>query len=332
MIPNPDLTTLHNRTLGNARRPARGFTLLEVLIALGILSVLLTMIWSMMEHFQELEEKGQRQTERSRVLRSLQETLHSDLLHASVFRPPAAPSPRDNPFATRSSRSATSSFDPNRIETFSFSALQGDHRSFQLSILVGPNPVSVLDSMLQPGDASVWLPHQSLEPMRARVFYSFEEESSYDSLEPTYRLKRLVVRLPDRLQQAMKPPVDPNSDSARNAAEAAERSVVILDTSFGMWETVWEHLMHPRIRYHDGNEWLPSWAAGQTPAALEVSFDYESNLHRREREDAEWEASQQNNFQSSQSPTSSPLEDPAESDLDDSPLRDVRLIVSGRSP
>ncbi len=50
----------------NAARPSRigkrsAFTLLEVLLALGILGVLLTIIWSMMENFQSLEQRGHQQ-------------------------------------------------------------------------------------------------------------------------------------------------------------------------------------------------------------------------------------------------------------------------------
>ena len=308
-------------TTSRRRRPA--FTLLEVLIALGILGTLLTIIWSMMANFQTLEQRGMQRTHKSRALRSLHDALHSDFLHLSRFQRPSSPTPPSPP--ARDRRDST----PTTIPSLNFSTLTGDANGFQMTMLVASNPIPVLDATLQAGDNPPWLPHTSLEPPRARVFYSLEEEPAVPQGEPLYRLRRKVVMLPDRLQQAMQTPRELPLSSRSNSNP--DSNVVVLETSFGFWETTWDHLVSPQFRYFNGQDWVTQWNAADAPAAIEFSFNFESNLQRREREAAEQEAIRTERPLETE-PNRMPLNNQQETIASEEiPLRDVRLVIAGVS-
>lgn len=71
------MTVEHSQAWMHSSR--RGFTLVELMIALGLLSVIVLLLFSILSRFRNLEEKGQDQTARVRVLRSLRESIEKDV-------------------------------------------------------------------------------------------------------------------------------------------------------------------------------------------------------------------------------------------------------------
>jgi prepilin-type N-terminal cleavage/methylation domain-containing protein len=61
---------------------ARGFTLLEVMLATVLMAVLMTGIWGLLSTYQRLFSAGERATEQSQLARTLLEQISDDLLSA----------------------------------------------------------------------------------------------------------------------------------------------------------------------------------------------------------------------------------------------------------
>ncbi len=84
-----------------------GFTLLELMIALSILSTLMLVAWSMLASFRDVQEKGRVQATKTQTIRSIRLWLEEDALHlASPFQATAntramrGPSSSRNAFTT----------------------------------------------------------------------------------------------------------------------------------------------------------------------------------------------------------------------------------------
>ncbi len=58
-----------------------GFTLLELMIALSILSTLMLVAWSMLASFRDVQEKGRVQATKTQTIRSIRLWLEEDALH-----------------------------------------------------------------------------------------------------------------------------------------------------------------------------------------------------------------------------------------------------------
>ena len=71
---------LHLRRVRGRRD--RGFTLVEMLLATALCSVLLAALWMLMSTFGELFDKGQQQVERAQLCRALLEQMAEDLRSA----------------------------------------------------------------------------------------------------------------------------------------------------------------------------------------------------------------------------------------------------------
>ncbi len=133
------------------------------------------------------------------------------------------------------------------INNFQFAAFAGDGMGCQMTILMPSNPVPVLDAALQPNDGPVWLPHNR---SNHRVHgYSINWKKSRPSLN---RIQPFVCAgncgVAGSLQQAMQAPKDLTRNLDRRDSERSESNVVVLDTSFGSWDTVWDHMVNPQFR------------------------------------------------------------------------------------
>ena len=75
----------------NERRTATsrlGFTLLEVIIASSLATLLILLVWSLFSVYSKLNDRGDRQATELQLVRSLMHQLRSDLHHASAALEP----------------------------------------------------------------------------------------------------------------------------------------------------------------------------------------------------------------------------------------------------
>lgn len=79
--------TASRRTVIRSRPPnvRDGFTLIELMVALVLLTTLLLVVWSLLGSLAQLDEKGSQQIGRVQLLRALQSSLQQDIAHR--YRP-----------------------------------------------------------------------------------------------------------------------------------------------------------------------------------------------------------------------------------------------------
>lgn len=74
------------------KRGRRGFTLIETLITLTLATFLLVIVWTMLDIYTKLEDKGVRASQQAAVVRAAQRQLRHDLMQLATVDP-ARPSP-----------------------------------------------------------------------------------------------------------------------------------------------------------------------------------------------------------------------------------------------
>lgn len=291
-----------------ARRATSAYTLLEVLIALGLLAAIIAMLASMMSLFSRAEERAQRAAERLRVIRSVRTLLSRDLerIASTVARSndSANTSHQDSvssesadenaPFQqpiTLADRmqardQATSGTDDLPVEFvgtplgFRCKVNMEDEPGRWLEMLVLPpqfdesnnEPLDLLESRTAaPAENRSWI-----ESATVQWQLSPDEESS----DFGQRLIRKVTIERQRLTASTATP-DPNrvldaSDLYRTATEteSVSDSTTVHSTSPVDMEA--RLIRNALFRYSDGVDWYRSWDASarqRLPAAIELTFD-----------------------------------------------------------
>ena len=265
--------TITRRSRHNAGpREARGFTLLEILIATGLAATLLLGMWSLLSIYTDLFETGQTKTEQSQLARGLLEQLTADL-HSAIQDPiPGVPA------ETRTSA-------PLRRFAFSGSRHQLRLDVLQLTPLQGNlTPVSDSEQFLrEPSAARV--------PELRTVTYTFQEPLV---AEPLAASDADVDRLPGlvRREQDFETPAgtQPGSDRAgqldgrgrsaneisggTSTGEAGSPDALgpeLVDASI-----IWvPEVVALEFRYSDGSGWTSDWSSlsrKALPVAVEVAI------------------------------------------------------------
>jgi type II secretory pathway pseudopilin PulG len=252
---------------GAGPREARGFTLLEVLIATGLAATLLLGLWSLFSLYADLFERGQAKTEQSQLARALLEQLTADL-HSAIQDPiPGEPvEPRTSTPLRRFALSGSSH--QLRLDVLQLTPLQGNLR-----------PVSDSEQFLnQPSAARV--------PELRTVTYTFQEPLAASDAE-VERLPGLVRREQDfetpagagpdsdPAGQSGEPGISPNGVwGATSPGEAGSPDALgpeLVDASI-----VWvPEVVALEFRYSDGSGWTSDWnslSRKSLPVAVEVAI------------------------------------------------------------
>ena len=246
---------------------ARGFTLVEVLLATGLAAALLLGLWSLFSVYTSLFERGQTKTEQSQLARALLEQL-SDDLHGAIQDPiPGVPA------ETRTS---------TPLRRF---VLSGSSQQLRLDVL----QLTPLQGNLTPvGDSEQFLrePSAARVPELRTVTYTFQEPlvSSDTDIES---LPGLVRREQDfETPAATEPGLDPASPlsgrgispsgipSGTSPGEAASPDSLgpeLVDASI-----IWvPEVVSLQFRYSDGSGWTSDWnslSRKSLPVAVEVAI------------------------------------------------------------
>lgn len=274
--------------------------MLELLIALGVLSVLMIVAWSLFDNLQRAEERSGGLARRVQLLRQSRAWLVADM---------------DQLESAKGERIA--SLNPPVVPQFN-----GDPTGFVASITTSLNPLPFLqgafvasDEMQDPEDVelSVFDTEEQRQVNQAResiwpadklnVEYRLEPESPMDNSASALGLEddilfRLVRR--EFLHEEASNPSGANGVSPNvNSTAAADRQLTIRDLyrqtdetlelgSAALREKELTGFSKASFRYFDGRAWQEDWNSreeGGPPHAIALQFDFPSRAAARRSKD-----------------------------------------------
>ena len=270
------------------------FTLIELMIALGLLGALLAVAWSLLGTFRDAEIRGWKLSHRTQTIRSARTWLEDDIQHLTMPSNPAVSN------ATGSSKSSDTlrfignamgfsatiapSIDPIPfLENLMSDAMQSERET---SIDGSPLGESPLGESLRGEESSMAATPNSPWPAETvEIEYHLTPVPS-DSVSVSGFLKGNS----DQTQFVLtrREMIDPNTPSV--AVSPSERVLTakdlyrqsddaILSSSQPIRESRLEGLMKAKFRYYDGSSWKSEWNStlqGGLPRGIAFGFDFPS--------------------------------------------------------
>ena len=146
-----------------------GYSILEMMIALGLLGILLVTSWSLLDNYRRAEERGWSLVERTQAVRVAASWIKDDLMHLNLAEQEVPPSPSDMATATNLQASPTTqNTTPNTRPNNSRRAngrssqsvadanglnvpvrFEGNAMGFEMVILPSTNPNAFLEKLFQ---------------------------------------------------------------------------------------------------------------------------------------------------------------------------------------
>lgn len=256
--------------MNTARRPrrrsrpqadARGFTLIEVLVATALTVTLLLGVWTLFGIYTSLFTIGKTKTETSQLARALLEQLADDL--HSAIQDPIPGAPAESRTSTPLRRFVLSgSSDQLRLDVLQVTPLQGN-----------PTPVGDSERLAdEPSPARV--------PELRTVYYTFRDPlTATGTREPAEANARNLPGLVRRELDFETPPsMEPGSGVSGELGAAGgvfpgvdSSGEQLVDTSI----TWVPEVVRIQFRYFDGNGWTSQWSSlsrKSLPVAVEVTM------------------------------------------------------------
>jgi|694.fasta_scaffold00861_31 prepilin-type N-terminal cleavage/methylation domain-containing protein len=235
----------------------QAFTMLELIIALLLLGVLSALAWSILDSFQNAEQRGWKLSTKLQTIRSARLWLEEDLQHVAPPLPSLLSSA--NSFAARN-------------QTVS---LEGSSSGFTVRYAPSIDPLPWLEELLVGSADTASLPPGLQSASRLGLF---PVEANYRVSGSTSLTKTIRSLAPSQLSRddrsASDEPLRTTADLYRNVDPSSSQAnpTNILSTS------TLESLYRVRFRYSDGTNWKSSWTNGgnNLPKAIELSFDLDA--------------------------------------------------------
>lgn len=247
-------------------RCGRGYTLLEVLLATALCSVLLAALWTLMSTFGDLFDKGQQQVERAQLCRALLEQMAEDLRSAIQDPLPGT---------------ANETAGTGQRRRF---GLYGSSRELRFDVLQITPQQANLVPVGRTARRSDEAPAARVPELRT-VHYAFFEPSAGDELSDLNQqgLVRTELDFETPLEDAAasgseadgspasRGPADTGTDSSAGGADGnLDPEAAFDDTRLDVPEVV-----SLQFRYFDGRGWTDSWNSldrKSLPAAVEIQL------------------------------------------------------------
>jgi len=275
-----------------------GYSLLELMIALGLLGGLMALAWSLIGSYRTAEQRGWGQANRMQVVRAAREMLENDVDHWSAAT---------SAVASTSPLSATSdSIRPFSIRPISTTRFRGSASELSIEMLPSIDPLPWLEEVtsdesdFEPSPGGVRSSGDSLPDDEARstlrplsrplgplqrvsLRYTLVPVGSTADGERLMNLRRQMTVVGGEAFGALGE-VDSQDDSPSGrvlstadlyrAGDAPSRDETAMGS--GGESTMVRGLVGARFRYSGGKEWFDSWdetSRGGLPRAIELSFD-----------------------------------------------------------
>lgn len=289
------------------------YTLLELMIALGLLGALMSVAWSLMSTFRDAEQRGWKITRRTQVIRAAHAWLQSDAQHVIASKPEItfngnslgftttiAPSLDPLPFLERlmSNSSEAEEFDSpeGRLSTTSratstLATSPGDNQGEMEEFISNHSPWNQQRLQIEYELLPVISSNNKLNPASAAG-----SASSAQDEEPQFMLVRSELfggtdSSGTQTANLQVPNQSSQFGSSLNAAQSISASDRVLTgqdlyrqneegaTSRGVpvAQSRLEGLVRPQFQYSDGRTWRNSWNSrsdGGLPAAIAFRFDF----------------------------------------------------------
>jgi len=242
------------------RKRARGYTLVEILLALALSAALLASIWTLFDLYTKLFDDGLAKVENSHLSRVLLQQI-SDDLHAAIQDPVGGSSPQSEGTAPVRRFGLSGSSTELRFDVLQVTPEQGN-----------PIPVGQWSASGQVTEARV--------PELRTVYYSFTSQPTTDGVSRLGLMRRELdfetpvgvddgTGLDDSSAIDLLGPEALAGDAAGDDTQADSSAVDPLDDSV-MWVP---EVLSVEFRYFDGNGWTSAWSSLQRkslPVAVEV--------------------------------------------------------------
>ncbi len=253
--------------IAQTRRPA-GFTLLEMLVAAALCSVLLLALWTLYSTFANLFDRGQARVERSQLSRALMQQIADDL--QSAIQDPIAAAPDQNSGEAQRRRfGLAGSSHELRVDVLQVTPRQGNRMP------VG----SATGEVAGVTEARV--------PELRTIYYSFTPPTARDVIEPDAESaggpaglirRELDFETPAREVDEfdVSGAAPPSAAADRGSASATGAGPGYVDPAPSAVDDSWTwvpEVLSLEFRYFDGNGWSSSWNSLQRkslPVAVEV--------------------------------------------------------------
>jgi prepilin-type N-terminal cleavage/methylation domain-containing protein len=266
----------------------RGYTLLELMLALALLGALLSVAWSLMGTYRDAEQRGWKLAQRTQTIRAAREWLESDIQHLATaadetVRPasPDTPPPRLVGNSLGFSATIRPSLDPLPF----LERLMADpssHAAVESSVsLSRDGALQRTDAQRSPWPAEQVVIEYRLTPATTDNLAAHEPNAvGIDEMQFVLTRRELL---------------DPGSLASEGSAGAfmeqptsAERVLTAqdlyrqndelpLDSGPSLNESRLDGLVNVRFRYCDGESWLSEWDSAQQngmPHAIALTFDF----------------------------------------------------------
>ena len=292
-------------------RSVRAYSVLELMIALSLMSVLLLLSWSLMASLQDAEQRSWKLTQRVRVLRTTRAWLADDMDHLVRTSMPAAPAVGNGSSlgggasgpqlnfqgdATGFIATIAPSLDPIRF----FDRLVSSPEQSNATSAAAERNVSLFASegelAVQEARESLW-PEEGidveyrLEPIRTSSDRS--QNALVEAKDIQYELVRREWLTSQSLARVARTPSSNSSLLSPSGSPAAggpmsERTLSSADLYRGTADTDEEFIpplketrlygmVQAEFQYFDGNSWSSEWSSGErggVPLAIAVTFDF----------------------------------------------------------
>lgn len=255
----------------------RGYSLLELLIALALLGALMSLAWSMLGSYRQAEQRGWDQSYRMQLMRAAREMLENDADHwaatvgSTEWIEQSAVAPRSSGFRGSESEITVEtmpSLDPLPWLAQITAAEPSSDRGLGGSTLVSP-------AAADPGAGrQVERVHGPLS--RARLRYSLTPIAETESGSPVFHLRRELAMIANQQPGVREEPSPEDPLTAADLYRLTEDTADERQSASAASTTTVRNLIDARFRFSDGRRWLSSWdesTMGGLPAAIELSFD-----------------------------------------------------------
>ena len=280
----------------NTKRSA--FTLIELMIALGLLGALMAVAWSLLGTFRDAEIRGWKLSSRTQTIRSVRAWLEDDLQHLAVVdnvttattNAQTPKKPTRNAQAPKSSKAfhfsgnamgfstvIAPSIDPIPfLENLMSDTMQPEQASLLESSQLGVNPMGEASSMAAVS-SSPW-PAEAVEIEYQLTPVLSDSVSSSGPRTGISDQTRFVLTRREMLDTTAKSVVDSPSEQVLTAEDLYRQSDEDVPVSNQpIKELRLEGLMNAQFRYFDGTAWRSEWNSAQQaglPHAIAFGFDF----------------------------------------------------------
>lgn len=294
-----------------AFRPAKriGYTLLELMIALGLLGALMSVAWSLMATFQIAEQRGWKMTQRTQIIRAAHDWLQRDAQQVITQSPERsftgsslgfttliAPSLDPLPFLERLMTDSTASDDSDSMSASPMSSsLTSAGLAGATGSLLAPEMSEVLGENSPWNKARLEIEYQLLPMPTADSSIPAAPQAQTENLaddDLQFMLVRREMVSGALLDQPGGSMDDPQSIPASERVLTGQDLYRQTDEEqigvggFAISESRLEGLVRPQFQYSDGRSWASSWnsrSAGGLPVAVALRFDFPARAQMQPR-------------------------------------------------